>query len=155
MDSKRLETRLPPPLLVAVLGIAMWLLARYAPAADWSAPRSTWAVTLLIATGMCCNLVPKRMFRRAGTTANPLRPQATSRLVQSGLHRISRNPMYLGHALILAGWALHLQWWPAWLAVPIYVVYITRFQILPEERALAARFGAEYAAYCARVRRWL
>ena len=149
-----LETRLPPPLLVVMLGVASWLFARYAAAGAGAVPHGRSVGIVVIAAGLFCNLAPKRAFRRAGTTVNPLRPQATTQLVQCGLHRMSRNPMYLGHALILAGWALHLQWWPALLAVPVYVVYITHFQILPEERALAARFGAEYAAYCARVRRW-
>ncbi|RBI49163.1 hypothetical protein BRL76_18820, partial [Xanthomonas oryzae pv. oryzae] len=51
------------------------------------------------------NVVPKWRFRRAGTTVDPRRPQRCSALVQTGLHRYSRNPMYIGHALLLAGWA--------------------------------------------------
>ena len=61
----------------------------------------------------------------------------------------------LGLALLLSAWAVHLQAaWP-WVGPLVFVVYITRFQILPEERALRARFGSAYQAYCTRVRRWL
>ena len=63
--------------------------------------------------------------------------------------------MYLGLVLLLSAWAVHLQAvWP-WARPVAFVAYITRFQILPEERVLRARFGAEYLAYTARVRRWL
>lgn len=63
--------------------------------------------------------------------------------------------MYLGQALVLLGAMLYLQDLRALLAVPLFVVYITRFQILPEERVLSARFPGEFAAFCRRVPRWL
>ncbi|MFT4247786.1 MAG: isoprenylcysteine carboxylmethyltransferase family protein [Pseudomonas sp.] len=86
---------------------------------------------------------------------NPLRPQASTQLVESGLHRFSRNPMYLGHAVIVLGVAVLLHAALALASVPVYMAYVTRFQIIPEERALRDRFGAAYIDYCARVRRWL
>lgn len=107
------------------------------------------------ATGVALNLLPKLAFRRAGTTVNPLRPQAASALVTHGVYRHTRNPMYLGQALVLLGAMLYLQDLRALLAVPLFVVYITRLQILPEERMLSARFPDAYAAFCRRVRRWL
>ena len=76
-------------------------------------------------------------------------------LVTEGLYSHCRNPMYVGMATLLAGWA-------AWLGTPwaltglvAFVAWITRFQILPEERVLAQRFGAAFDAYRGRVRRWL
>lgn len=60
-----------------------------------------------------------------------------------------------GHALLLAAWACWLQQPAAWIGVPIYMAYVTRYQILAEERALSATFGTAYDAYRARVRRWL
>lgn len=72
-----------------------------------------------------------------------------------GIYRHTRNPMYLGQALVLLGGMLWLGSAVALLVVPLFVGWITRFQILPEERVLSARFGADYAAFRREVRRWL
>jgi protein-S-isoprenylcysteine O-methyltransferase Ste14 len=86
---------------------------------------------------------------------NPTKPSATSSLVTNGVFRFTRNPMYLSLLLYLVAWAVYLANWLALLLVPVFMLYITRFQIKPEERALSAQFGPEYASYKARVRRWL
>ena len=109
---------------------------------------------LLILGGAALNIAPKRRFRRAGTTVNPLRPQSGSALVQPGLHALSRNPMYLGHATLLFGVALLLGNAAAFAAVPLYVAGVARFQIVPEEWALRAKFGTACIGYCRWVRRW-
>jgi protein-S-isoprenylcysteine O-methyltransferase Ste14 len=94
-------------------------------------------------------------FRAARTTINPMAPQRTRALVTGGVYRITRNPMYVGMALLLSAWAVALG--STWaLAGPLgFMLFITRFQIRPEEQALHALFGETYAAYCRRVRRWL
>jgi protein-S-isoprenylcysteine O-methyltransferase Ste14 len=94
-------------------------------------------------------------FRRALTTVNPLVPERASALIVSGVYRLSRNPMYLGMALILFGWAILLANALALTLVPVFVAWIDRFQIAPEEEALALRFGADFAAYKASTRRWV
>lgn len=149
-----LETRVPPPLVLLACGGLAWGLAQV-PAARFAFPGATALAIALVLAGLALNLVPKLAFDRAGTTVNPLRPERAARLVRTGLHRWSRNPMYLGHAVILLGIALALRNAFAFVAVPVYALYVTRFQILPEERALLARFGREYEDYRRRVRRWL
>ncbi|MOA62140.1 hypothetical protein D3C78_1874670 [compost metagenome] len=67
----------------------------------------------------------------------------------------TRNPIYLGDALILLALALGLGNWLNFLLLPLFVWFIGRFQIAPEERALQRLFGDEFLAYCARVRRWV
>ena len=94
-------------------------------------------------------------FRRARTTVNPLKPESASALVISGIYRHTRNPMYLGFAIILLGWCVLLGSAWAVLGVAGFVLYIGRFQIRPEERALRELFGAEFDAFCSRVRRWV
>ncbi|WP_329851101.1 isoprenylcysteine carboxylmethyltransferase family protein [Stenotrophomonas pavanii] len=150
-----LETRIPPPLVM--LACAMAGLAASAWGSPWTWPMAfpVLVPAAVAATGLALNLLPKLAFRRAGTTVNPLRPQAASALVTHGVYRHTRNPMYLGQALVLLGAMLYLQDLRALLAVPLFVVYITRLQILPEERMLSARFPDAYAAFCRRVRRWL
>ena len=94
-------------------------------------------------------------FRNNRTTVNPLSPGTASVVVTTGVYRISRNPMYLGFLMALAGWAVHLSNVGATLLLPAFVAYLTRYQIKPEERALLAKFGSEYSQYMSRVRRWL
>ena len=93
-------------------------------------------------------------FRNAKTTVNPLKPHASS-LVTWGVYAISRNPMYLGGLIMLLGWAVFLSNPLAFLFLPVYVLYLNRFQIAPEERVLMSLFGETYAAYQVRARRWL
>ena len=94
-------------------------------------------------------------FRRAGTTVNPMKPHKTSAFVAHGVYRVTRNPMYVGLVLLLAAWAIFLSS-PWTLVGPLaFVLYIGRFQIAPEERALLARFGDTYSEYMTQVGRWL
>lgn len=72
-----------------------------------------------------------------------------------GVYRATRNPMYVGLALLLLAWTVYLGAPLALLGVAAFVAYITRFQIVPEERVLAQKFGPEFGAYRSRVRRWL
>jgi protein-S-isoprenylcysteine O-methyltransferase Ste14 len=94
-------------------------------------------------------------FRRAKTTVNPMKPDSTSSLVVSGIYRYTRNPMYVGFALVLFGWAAFLSSVAALAFGPVFIVYMNRFQIQPEERMLSSLFPHEYPAYRARVRRWV
>ena len=94
-------------------------------------------------------------FRRAKTTVNPLRPERASALVTTGVYRITRNPMYVGLLLGLLAWAAGLSS-PVSLAGPVaFIMFINRFQIEPEEKALLVKFGPEYETYKSTVRRWL
>jgi protein-S-isoprenylcysteine O-methyltransferase Ste14 len=94
-------------------------------------------------------------FARAKTTVNPTKPQSSSSLVSWGVYRVTRNPMYLGGLFILTGWAMFLSTPVVFLFLPGYILYINRFQIVPEERVLTSLFGAEFIAYKSRARRWL
>lgn len=147
--------RVPPPLLVVVGALAAWAAARAWPAATLLLPGQRPLGVALIVAGLIANVAPKQHFRRARTTVNPMHPQRTSALVQSGLHRYSRNPMYVGHALMLLGWTLCLGHPAAGAALAAYLLYVDCVQIPREEKALQARFGASYADYRRRVPRWL
>lgn len=150
-----LETRIPPPLVMVLCAAAGYAVSRLLPGVGFRLPVPAVLAALMMIAGIVLNLLPKLAFRRAGTTVNPLRPSASSVLVTSGIYRRTRNPMYLGQALVLFAAMLYLQNLAALLAVPQFVVYITRLQILPEERALLARFPDAYAQYHHRVPRWL
>ena len=63
--------------------------------------------------------------------------------------------MYLGLVLLLTAWVIYLGHIAGLAVMPILVLYLTRFQIRPEERILRAKFGNAYTEYCRRVRRWI
>jgi protein-S-isoprenylcysteine O-methyltransferase Ste14 len=146
-----IETRVPPPLVAMILGALAWTIG--GPALDF--PGRPVVAILAAGLGLAIEIVAASAFFVRRTTLLPWAPERTTALVTSGLFRFGRNPMYVGQALLLAAWVLYLGTWIALLAVPAYVLYINRFQIGPEERILAAKFGADYDAYRARVRRWI
>jgi len=149
-----LELLIPPPLVALLAGAAMWGGTLMAPMASGPRFRIPLAIVFAIA-GLAVSTAGRLAFRNAKTTANPLKPQAATSLVVGGIYKVTRNPMYVGLALVLVGWAVFL--WSAWasLGPVVFVAYIARFQIAPEESALAALFGGEYRAYKSRVRPWL
>jgi protein-S-isoprenylcysteine O-methyltransferase Ste14 len=145
-----------PPLLVAVLtAFVMMALSRVAPALAYAWPWRFAGGLSLIVVGGAVALAGVVEFRRRRTTVNPMTPGAASTIVSSGVYRWSRNPMYLGFLCALAGLAVYLSNAASLVMIAAYVAYMNRYQIGPEERALHARFGPEYAAYMASVRRWL
>lgn len=152
---RTLETKIPPPLVMVLLGVLAWTWAHYVPTLSFRLPFHTMIATVVAVAGMALNGSPKLAFDRAGTTVNPLRPGSATHLVTSGVYRYSRNPMYLGHAVILFGWGIFLHSIVGFVAIPAFVLYISRLQIVPEERHLLARFGDEYTTFCQKSPRWL
>jgi protein-S-isoprenylcysteine O-methyltransferase Ste14 len=150
-----LELKIPPPLVALLLGAPMAWAALHGPALALPTAWRWGLVCLLVGVGGSFDLAGLLAFRRQRTTVNPLRPENTAALVTSGVYRITRNPMYLGLALLLLAWAVWLDAWLALLGPAVFVAYITRFQIRPEERVLATRFGHDFNDYTRRVRRWL
>lgn len=150
-----LELKVPPPVVVLVAAALMWLASSLvAPLAVPSGVRASIAV-VLACLGAAIDVVAIVTFRRASTTVHPMKPQRAATLVTSGVFRISRNPMYLGLVLYLVAWAVYLSNWLAALFVPLFVLYLNRFQIAPEERVLESLFGEKYATYKESVGRWL
>jgi protein-S-isoprenylcysteine O-methyltransferase Ste14 len=133
----------------------MWLTSVVVAPLELPALWRMGAALTLAAAGLGFDLAGLFYFVRARTTINPLKPASTSSLVSSGVYRFTRNPMYLGMLLVLLAWAAFLSSVAALLVAPLFVLYINRFQIIPEERILASKFGAEFAAYKKKVRRWL
>ena len=150
-----LELRIPPLLVWVVFAGAMFGVARLAPGLSFELSMGPAIALALVALGGAVALAGVIAFRNKRTTVNPLSPSTTTVVVSGGVYRFSRNPMYLGFLMALAGWAVYLSNIGAILLLPAFVAYLTRYQIKPEERALAAKFGGEFAQYMSRVRRWL
>ena len=151
----RLELKVPPPVIGLVVAALMWLAARHAQALAFDFPGREAVALLFALAGAFADLAGLVSFRRARTTVNPLRPGSTSTLVTSGIYRFTRNPMYLGMLLLLVAWSAWLGNALALLLAALFVLYIGRFQIAPEERMLSRLFGPDFDAYRGQVRRWL
>lgn len=152
---KALELKLPPFPLGLAVAAAMWAASRAWPAFGFDFPgREVFAFALGIA-GFSFAVAGIAAFRRASTTPNPMRPENAAVLVTTGPYRISRNPMYAGLLIALAGLGLYLANALGFLLLPMLVAYLNRFQIGPEEAVLAEKFGEAFEAYKRSVRRWL
>ena len=133
----------------------MWLAADAPVTGDTGHWLRSVVVTLLAAAGAAIDFLAVLAFLQRKTVINPFEPQKASTLVTSGVFRLTRNPMYVGLLLLLTAWALYLwSLWPA-LGPVFFFVYVSRFQIIPEERILKEVFGAPYQQYLQKVRRWL
>lgn len=150
-----LELKVPPLLVGLVFAGAMLGVAYVVPEVSFALPGKLALALAMLVLGVAVASAGVVAFRGKRTTVNPFTPSASSSVVSSGVYRVSRNPMYLGFLLALAGWALYLSNVAAVLLLPAFVAYMTQYQIKPEERALAAKFGSEFAHYMARVRRWV
>ncbi len=150
-----LEHKIPPPVVAALVALAMWLVAPLGPRLALGASTSLVLATSLFAVALAFDLAGLLAFRASRTTTNPLTPERASKLVTGGVYRVTRNPMYVGLCFILLAWAVYLSALLPFLGPLVYILYITRFQIVPEERVLRQLFGEQYIQYTARVRRWL
>ena len=149
-----LKLRIPPPVWLLMFGGLMWVMNRVLPVAVLVGPPANRTGWILVAIGAAIIGTAILQFRRARTTVNPLAPAKASSLVTSGIFGYSRNPMYLGLSVALAGWAVVLGSLGPWLALPLFVVVISKVQIEPEEAVLSVLFDNPYRDYCARVGRW-
>jgi protein-S-isoprenylcysteine O-methyltransferase Ste14 len=152
---KWLELRIPPPLVTLIFGGAMYGAARAFPRLTYEFPGRVFAFIVFAAAGIALSIAGVALFRQQRTTVNPLQPDGASAIVSSGVYSFTRNPMYLGMLLLLIGWGVYLTNAAAAVLLPLFMAYLTRFQIKPEERALLAKFGGPFADYMSRVRRWI
>jgi len=150
-----LELRIPPPVVGLIVAGGMWTVAHLPPIVRLPDLVRLPVAAVLVAIGVAVAVAGVVSFRFARTTVNPLKPETSAALVSTGVYSFTRNPMYLGMVLALFAWAVYLSSiWPLFGPV-LFALYITRFQIVPEERVLDGLFGTPFAEYKRRVRRWL
>jgi protein-S-isoprenylcysteine O-methyltransferase Ste14 len=149
-----LELKMSPVMMTTLLAVLMWFLARIVPGYSMAPGLRLAALLVFLCAGAAIGIAGVRAFHRARTTVNPWRPHATSALVTTGIYRRTRNPMYLALLLALAGWGLFLANLYSLLLGFMFVPYMNRFQIRPEERALEQAYGEAFVEYCRQVRRW-
>ena len=150
-----LELRIPPPVVGLIVAAGMWTVAHVPPILQLPKLVRLLVAAVFGAIGVAVAIGGVMSFRRAKTTVNPLKPETSVALVSTGVYSFTRNPMYLGMVLALFAWAVYLSSIWSLVGPVFFALYITRFQIVPEERALDGLFGAPFAEYKKRVRRWL
>lgn len=156
MMIKKFELLIPPPLVALFFLLLAWLLGKWFGLVPFDLP-PVWLYGmgfLLLVLGGFFMLAGVSSFRHAGTTVNPKQPQEASKLVTTGIFSVTRNPMYLGLFLLLMSFGLFFSSWVSLLLPVLFAGYINFFQIIPEEKILAKKFGKKYKDYCADVRRW-
>lgn len=150
-----LELKVPPVLQVLIIAFAMYGLSGLLPNLQVMVFGTNWLANILVIIGVALAIMGVLAFKKAQTTVNPHTPEKSANLVTTGIYHYTRNPIYLGMLLILLGWAFYLSNVAALLVLPIFIIYMSRFQIQPEERVMMQNFGDEYQAYMIKVRRWL
>ncbi len=148
-----LEKKIPPPIVTLIFVGLAYICAISTPNEYYGRFVSIAFGSVL--TGLIAIIVANIQFRKASTTINPMQPETASTLVDTGLFAQSRNPMYVGMAMILTGFCIYFGSLFGLLAIPAFVQYMNRFQIIPEEEALHKVFGQSYTNYCNTVRRWI
>jgi protein-S-isoprenylcysteine O-methyltransferase Ste14 len=142
-----------PPRLVLILLVAMGALHMLLPGPALLPFPYTLVGAALAALGLAAAVSGARLFSRVGTNIRTWNEPGV--LVTGGLFRWSRNPMYLGFVLLLLGTAILLGTTTPFIAPALFAIVADRWYIAFEERAMRAKFGAEYEAYMGRARRWL
>jgi len=151
---KTLELKIPPAVVFLFCIGLLWLIDSYLPPLfDLSV--SKWIIRPLLALGVLTGITGVIQFAVKSTSVNPHKPEHASFLITSGVYRLSRNPMYLGMLFILLAAVLKFGHPIGFIVLPLYVLYMNRFQIIPEEEAMEKKFGEEYRKYRRNVRRWL
>jgi len=150
-----LELKIIPPVQLIISSALMVSLAAYLPQYDFNLSINMLIMLLLILIASVIGIIALYDFHKHQTTFHPHTPEKTSTVVNTGVFAYSRNPMYISLALTLIALGVYLQNFSCFIIIPLFIWYITRFQIIPEEKMLDKLFPNDYQAYCQKVRRWL
>ena len=148
-----LNTKIPPPIVAILFAVMIFYFSDSFAHVDL--PFKIYISLFFVLLGFFITFSSARNFKNKETTVNPIKPEEASQLVTDGFFKITRNPMYLGMLLFLLGLSIYNGIIVGLLFLPLFVGYITFFQIIPEERAMIKIFGEDYKAYMKKVRRWI
>ena len=148
-----LETKIPPPIVAMISGIIISSSSTIInPFGFYGAKLISMLFLILSFTLIVISI---KQFNNAKTSINPMNPKVATKLLTTGVYAVSRNPMYLGLVGILCGISIILGSWFGFLIIPAFVLYLNRYQIMTEEKAMEILFQEEYHSYCDKVKRWL
>ena len=148
-----METKIPPPIVTLIFGLSIYFSRGIFQVVEIK--YSFYFGILLLVLGFVILISAVRLFRKDKTTVNPLSPEQATKLVTDGIFKYSRNPMYLGMALVLGSIAVFFNLIGGIILIALFCAYITKFQILPEERAMRDLFSDDFDKYTKVTRRWI
>lgn len=150
-----MELKVIPIVQVIIAMALMFAIQSTIPTFAYTLQVSNYISITLLSVAIIIGFLAIYSFRKHQTTVNPSKPESSSKVVNTGIYQLSRNPMYLAMLLALISYGLYLENMVSFIICGIFVWYISKFQIRPEERMLTKIFGAEYTHYQQQVRRWL
>ena len=150
-----MKLKIPPAIQLLIFMFIMWCIAKVSDVKHFEFEYQKETSRLLFGISIAVGLISLFAFRKAQTTIDPTQPSNASKLVIVSIYKFSRNPMYLSMLVLLLGFFIRLGNFYTLPVLPIYVWYMTTFQIRPEEEALTLLFGETYKDYCNKVRRWI
>ncbi len=151
----KLSLKIPPVAQGIVAILLIWLFDRYAPLYHIKFIYQNIFACALIGIGAIAVLSGIFAFIKLSTTVDPRYPEKARELVIIGIYKYSRNPMYLGILLVITGIAVYFGALSSIFVVSSFVIFINKYQIVPEEVALQEKFSESYTHYAQNVRRWL
>lgn len=150
-----MKLKVPPVFVLLIAVVILKAVQMLTPDVQFVIPFGIYIGYSLMGLGGLIGFLGIMEFRKHKTTTDPTQPQKASTVVTSGIYQYTRNPMYLGMAVILIGWVIHYGNPLSVIAVVFLVGYLTQFQIKPEEEILKQHFGQAYEDYLRKVRRWI
>lgn len=148
-----METKIPPPLVTLIFGLSIYFSRELFPTIEIK--YSFYVGIFLLLLGFLILISAVRLFRIDQTTVNPLSPKQATKLVTEGIFKFTRNPMYLGMACVLASLAMFFNIIGGIVFIALFCAYITKFQIIPEEKAMIDLFSQDFDQYKQTTRRWI
>jgi protein-S-isoprenylcysteine O-methyltransferase Ste14 len=148
-----MKNKIPPPIVTLFFGLCIYFSKDYFFSFEYKFLGTLSYICYLI--GLCILILAVNSFKKQNTTVNPIKIENASSLVTSGVFEYSRNPMYLGMALILLGLALMFNVVGGILFTLLFTIFITKFQIRSEEEVMESLFGEDFLKYKQNVRMWL
>ena len=148
-----MKNKIPPPIVTFFFGFCIYFLQEYFP--ELNLEFLTMLSYIFYFAGLTILVLAVSLFKKQNTTVNPIKIENASSLVTSGIFKYSRNPMYFGMVMILFGLALMFNLIGGILFTLLFAIYITKYQIRPEEQVMEKLFGDDFLKYKKNVRMWL
>ena len=148
-----IKTKIPPPLIALTFGFLMNYTKNIFPKINIR--NEIIFGSFMIIIGLVIILSAIILFKKYQTTITPLNPSNATKLITDGIYKFSRNPMYLGLLLVLLGISIIINLTGGFFLIPLFILYLNLFQIIPEENAMVDLFKDEFLEYKENVRRWI
>ena len=148
-----ITTKIPPPIVALAFGSLINYTKDEFPKIHIGMEKILGSVVII--SGLIVIASAVVLFKKNKTTVTPLNPSRSTKLVTGGIYKYSRNPMYLGLSFLLSGVSIIINPIGGFVFIPLFMLYLNFFQIIPEENAMTDLFEKEFLEYKKSVRRWI